>query len=171
MMDEWASSLYTSRLSRYITRSSVAKQCLSIYYSQYGDLNGSIINDRNDLLQKYVGFKAVYLNFEDEEGGFLKHHCGFLNHCLESLDSSMHQIIGAYSVLSSMHTHANSLYFLVLQLNSNFTPDLSQLNPNLSFDSQGDLSVPASCGGHQALNDGQSRSCGSRAQKLNRTVM
>ena len=34
MMNEWASSLYSSRQARYIARSAIAKQCLSVYYSQ-----------------------------------------------------------------------------------------------------------------------------------------
>jgi len=34
MMNEWATSLYSSRQARYIARSSIAKQCLSVYYSQ-----------------------------------------------------------------------------------------------------------------------------------------
>jgi hypothetical protein len=34
MMNEWATSLYSSRQARYISRSTIAKQCLSVYYSQ-----------------------------------------------------------------------------------------------------------------------------------------
>ena len=59
MMDEWATSLYVSRQARYITRSTVAKQCLSIYYAQYGDLNASIVQDRRDLLQNYTNLSKV----------------------------------------------------------------------------------------------------------------
>ena len=93
MMDEWATSLYVSRQARYITRSTVAKQCLSIYYAQYGDLNASIVQDRRDLLQNYTNFKEDYDNFEKYENIHLRNQLGFIHEGLLKFDTALHDII------------------------------------------------------------------------------
>jgi hypothetical protein len=56
-------------------------------------LNGSIINDRHDLIRKFEQFMSDYAVYEDNEIEFREYHGGLVIRALDQFDICLHQIL------------------------------------------------------------------------------
>ena len=67
MLNEWASSLYGSRQTRYAARLQVVKQCMGVYHKQYIALKDSIVEERANLLARYDSLDLELVEIMREE--------------------------------------------------------------------------------------------------------
>lgn len=93
MLNEWATSLYQSRHSRYVSRVDIIRQCVGVYHKQYRALRDGIINERGMLLSKFSGIEAELLSLIQEDYNFFTYHSSYLERALRRYEGQLERMI------------------------------------------------------------------------------
>jgi hypothetical protein len=89
MMTEWASSLYLSRQKRYMERSQIIRDCISVYHNQYDALKDSVVKERGELLTKYSQLDLELHDIVREDATFFSYHGSFIERIIRNLEGQM----------------------------------------------------------------------------------
>ena len=110
MLTEWASSLYSSRQSRYVNRIVIVKQCTGVYQEQYLALRESIVAERANLLAQFDLLDLELQAIIREEKDFFSYHASFFDRLLRSMEAHLERALSVVkSCLAQFVKHCGSI--------------------------------------------------------------
>eukprot|EP01032_Pedospumella_encystans_P014699 gene14700-16862_t len=110
MMNEWSTSLYQSRTSRYLSRVDVVKKCVGVYHAQYSKLKEGIVSERQSLMSRFSSIEAELLSLIQEDYNYFSFHTSFLERALRRYEGQMYRcIVVIGDVMTEFQRHTGSI--------------------------------------------------------------
>jgi len=110
MMNEWSTSLYQSRMSRYLSRVDVVKKCVGVYHAQYSKLKEGIVSERQSLMSRFSSIEAELLSLIQEDYNYFSFHTSFLERALRRYEGQMYRcIVLIGDVMTEFQRHTGSI--------------------------------------------------------------
>ncbi|KAJ1439298.1 hypothetical protein B484DRAFT_391885, partial [Ochromonadaceae sp. CCMP2298] len=110
MMNEWSTSLYQSRQTRYLKRVEIVNKCVGVYHKQYSKLRLGIISERTSFIARFAGIQSELLSLIQDDYNFFSYHCSFLERSLRRYEGQMDRLLTVLGdVLREFQRHAGSI--------------------------------------------------------------